>query len=55
MVQGNSFDQQYAVVKQAGAGDILRIYNEEFSSSAFVYATIAAAQAGADVRIVMTY
>lgn len=54
-VQGNSFDQQYAVVKQAGAGDILRIYNEEFSSSAFVDATIAAAQAGADVRIVMTY
>lgn len=55
VVQGNSFDQQYAVVSQAGAGDVLSIYNEEFRSSSFVDAVTAAAQAGADVRIVMSY
>lgn len=55
VVQGNSFDAQYALVKQAGAGDVLRIYNEEFTSQSFVDAATAAAQAGADVRIVMSY
>ena len=55
VVQGNSFDAQFNLVKQAGAGDVLRIYNEEFTSSAFVDAVTAAAQAGADVRIVMSY
>lgn len=53
--QGNSFNYQYDLVKNAGSGDVVRIYNEEFTSTPFVNAVIAAAQKGADVRIVMSY
>lgn len=53
--QGNSFDYQYDLIKSAGSGDVVRIYNEEFTSTPFVDAVKAAAQNGVDVRIVMTY
>lgn len=55
VVQGNSFDYQYGLINEAGSGDIVRIYNEEFTSTAFVDAVKAAVQRGADVRIVMSY
>ena len=52
---GNSFPFQYNLVANAGAGDVVRIYNEELSSSNFVTAIEGALDRGADVRIVMTY
>lgn len=55
VVQGNSFDYQYELINNAGSGDVVRIYNEEFTSSAFVAAVKGAVQRGADVRIVMSY
>lgn len=53
--QGNSYDYQAAVINKSGAGDIVRIYNEEFTSPGMVAAVTAALQRGAEVRIVMTY
>ena len=55
VVQGNSFDYQLALITGAKPGDVVRIYNEEFTSGEFVKAVTAAAQAGVDVRIVMSY
>ena len=52
---GNSFPYQYDLIANAGAGDVVRIYNEELSSSNFVTAIEGALDRGADVRIVMTY
>lgn len=53
--QGNSYDYQAALINKSGPGDVVRIYNEEFTSTGMVQAVTAALQRGAEVRIVMTY
>ncbi len=53
--QGNSFLYQLDLIENAQAGDLVRIYNEEFASTPFVRAVTEAAQRGVDVQFVMTY
>lgn len=60
-VQGNVLDEQFDLIESAGQGDVVRIYNEEYSYSSLITAIkkaatpVAQGGQGADVRVVMSF